>query len=52
MAMAIQGSTRLWLGGVLSTCRDTALITRLVPKVRACTLCHPLLFCADGCSAL
>jgi transposase-like protein len=51
MAMAIQVRTRLWLGGTLSTCRDTALITRLIQKVRACALCRPLLFCADGCSA-
>jgi transposase-like protein len=51
MAMAIQVETRLWLGGVLSTCRDTVLITRLMQKVRACALCRPLLFCADGCSA-
>lgn len=51
MAMAIQVRTRLWLGGTLSTCRDTALITRLMQQVRACALCRPLLFCADGCSA-
>jgi transposase-like protein len=51
MAMAMQVSTRLWLGGVLSTCRDTALITALMQKVRACALCRPLLFCMDGCPA-
>ncbi|HSR34470.1 MAG TPA: hypothetical protein VLY63_28205 [Anaerolineae bacterium] len=49
MAMAMQVSTRLWLGGVLSTCRDTALITALMQRVRACALCRPLLFCMDGC---
>jgi transposase-like protein len=51
MAMALQVSTRLWLGGVLSTSRDTQLITILMKKVRACALCRPLLFCADGCQA-
>ncbi len=51
MAMAMQVSTRLWLGGVLSTCRDTALITALMQKVRVCALCRPLLFCMDGCQA-
>ena len=51
MAMALQVSTRLWLGGVLSACRDTALITALMQKVRACALCRPLLFCIDGCHA-
>jgi transposase-like protein len=51
MAMAMQVSTRLWLGGVLSACRDTALITALMHKVRACALCRPLLFCMDGCQA-
>jgi len=51
MAMAIQVSTRLWLGGVISAGRDTALITALMQKVRACALCRPLLFCMDGCQA-
>lgn len=48
-AMAIQVSTRLWLGGVLSVHRDGQLITALIQKVRACALCRPLLFCVDGC---
>jgi transposase-like protein len=51
MAMAMQVCTRLWLGGVLSAGRDTALITELMQKVRACALCRPLLFCMDGCAA-
>jgi transposase-like protein len=51
MAMALQVSTRLWLGGVLSTHRDGELITALVQKVKACALCRPLLFCVDGFSA-
>lgn len=49
MAMALQVSTRLWLGGALSVHRDAHLITALIQKVRACALCRPLLFCADGC---
>jgi len=49
MALALQVSTRLWLGGVLSIHRDTYLITTLVQKVRACALCRSLLFCVDGC---
>lgn len=51
MAMALQVSTRLWLGGVLSEQRDAALITALVQKVRLCALCRPLLFCVDGLKA-
>ena len=51
MAMALQVSTRLWLGGVLSPQRDGALITALVQKVKACALCRPLLFCTDGFAA-
>lgn len=51
MAMALQVSTRLWLGGVLSAQRDMGLIRALLKKVRACALCRPLLFCTDGWSA-
>ena len=51
MAMAIQVSTRLWLGGVLSTARDRNLIVALMQKVRHSALCRPLLFCVDGCAA-
>ena len=49
MAMALQVSTRLWLGGAVSLHRDGKLITTLIQKVRACALCRPLLFCVDGC---
>ncbi|MBN1180338.1 MAG: hypothetical protein JXD18_14085, partial [Anaerolineae bacterium] len=49
LAMAIQVQTRLWLGGVLSTSRDMALITTLIQQVRRCALCRSLLFCVDGC---
>jgi transposase-like protein len=48
MAMALQVSTRLWLGGVISAQRDRALIGALIRKVRACALPRPLLVCVDG----
>lgn len=48
LACALQVSTRLWLGGVLSAQRDRVLIVQLVQKVRACALCRTLLFCTDG----
>ena len=48
MAMALQVSTRLWLGGVVSQRRDMALIVALVQKIRACALPRPLLVCVDG----
>lgn len=53
MALALMVSTRLWLGGVVSTSRDRAFITRLVEKVRACAtaLCVGILLCADGLKA-
>jgi len=48
MAMALMVSTRLWLGGVISARRDSALIVQLVAKVRGMTLCRPLLLAVDG----
>jgi transposase-like protein len=48
MAMAMMVSTRLWLGGVISTQRDQRLITRLVQLVAACALVAPLLVVVDG----
>src|SRR3712207_7126455 len=48
MAMAMMVSTRLWLGGVISTRRDQALITRLVQIIAACALVAPLLVVVDG----
>lgn len=48
MAMALWVSTRLWLGGAVSACRDGNLITRLMEQVRRCALHRPLLFCTDG----
>jgi transposase-like protein/IS1 family transposase len=51
LAMAIQVSTRLWLGAAVSAHRDKRLVRRLIERVRACALCRPLLFCMDGFSA-
>ena len=48
LALAIQVSTRLWLGGVASSQRDESLLTDLIQRVRQCALCRPLLFCVDG----
>jgi hypothetical protein len=48
MAMALQVSTRLWLGGVVSPHRDRALIRALVSQIRACALPRPLLISVDG----
>jgi transposase-like protein len=48
MAMAMMVSTRLWLGGVISTRRDQALITRLVSMIAACAIVAPLLLVVDG----
>jgi len=48
LAMAVQVSTRLWLGAAVSEHRDETLVTALMQKVRACALCRPLLFCMDG----
>mgnify|MGYP001029525323 FL=1 len=51
MAMAIQVSNRLWLGGVISQHRDRHLLRALLQRVRRCARCRPLLFCVDGCRA-
>lgn len=48
MALALQVSTRLWLGGVVAQHRDRALIEQLVRTIRACALPRPLLICVDG----
>jgi transposase-like protein len=48
MAMALQVSTRLWLGGVVSPHRNRALIQGLVRKIRACARPRPLLISVDG----
>jgi len=51
LAMALQVSTRLWLGGVISPRRDGALIVALVQKIRAGALPRPLRLCMDGLAA-
>src|SRR5918997_814191 len=51
LAMAMMVSTRLWLGGVISTRRDQALIPRLVQLVAACAVLAPLLVVVDGFSS-
>src|SRR5919202_1326971 len=51
LSMAMMVSTRMWLGGVIRTRRDQALITRLVSLVAACELVAPLLLVVDGFSS-
>ena len=48
MAMALMVSTRLWLGGAISTQRDQRLITRLVALIAAAASVTPLLLVVDG----
>lgn len=48
MALAMQVSTRLWLGGVVARQRDRRLIEQLVRTIRVCALPKPLLICVDG----
>jgi transposase-like protein len=48
MAMAMIVSTRLWLGGAISTRRDLRLITRLVALIAATAIVAPLLLLVDG----
>jgi transposase-like protein len=48
LAMAMQVSTRLWLGAAVGSHRDEALLTTLMRRIRACALCRPLLFGVDG----
>jgi transposase-like protein len=48
MAMALAVPSRLWLGGVISSHRNRALITELVQGVRACARSLAILVCVDG----
>lgn len=48
MAMAMMVSTRLWLGGAVSTNRDTSLLQEMAGQVRKIALCRPLLIAVDG----
>ncbi len=51
MAMAMMVSTRLWLGGVISSRRDKGLIEALAHQIRQVALCRPLLLAVDGLSS-
>ena len=52
MGLAIEGSTRLWLAGVVSVQRDKALADGLLQRVRACCRAiQALLICTDGWNA-
>jgi transposase-like protein len=48
MAMAMAVPSRLWLGGVISPQRNSALITALVQLVRSCAGRLAILVCVDG----
>jgi hypothetical protein len=52
MGLSMMVSTRLWLGGVVSRTRDTALTDRMMRQVRACSQgACALLVCTDGWAA-
>ena len=52
MGLAMMVSTRLWLAGVVSPTRDTALADRLMRQVRACAQSvRALWVCTDGWAA-
>ena len=48
LASAIAVPTRLWLGGVVSQRRDSAMALALARQVRAAALCRALLIVFDG----
>src|SRR4051794_25114531 len=48
MAMAMMVSTRLWLGGAISTRRDQRLVTQVVALIAASAIVAPLLLVVDG----
>jgi hypothetical protein len=48
MAMAVSVARGLWLGGVISACRDRRLIDGLVDRVCACGAVGQLLLASDG----
>jgi transposase-like protein len=51
LALALMVSTRLWLGGAVSSTRDRALIARLAAQIRTCAVVAPLLVAVDGLSS-
>src|SRR5438067_1879807 len=48
MALAVQVSTRLWLGGVISPTRDKRLLRTLAALIARCALLAPILIAVDG----
>ena len=48
MALVMVVSTRLWLGGVVSTTRGKDLIEACLGYAARCALCRPLLLAVDG----
>jgi transposase-like protein len=48
MAMAMAVPSRLWLGGMVSACRDLVLITAVVQMVRRAAKDMAFLVCVDG----
>jgi hypothetical protein len=48
LASAMEVRSRLWLGGVISRHRDTALIKELMVRVRACGPVEEILLVTDG----
>lgn len=51
IALAMQVSHRLWLGGAVSYGRSTALLKSLADQIRAWALCRPMLLAVDGLKA-
>jgi len=51
MALAIMVSTRLWLGGSVSSTRDKLLLAALVAQIVKVALCRPLVWAVDGLTA-
>jgi len=48
MACAMQVTTRLWIGGVVSLRRDFRLAQQLATQIRSMALCRQLLLAVDG----
>lgn len=48
LAMALQVSTRLWLGAAISEKRDNKLLTPLFNRIKKMALCRPMVFAVDG----
>lgn len=48
LGMVLMVPARLWLGGVVSSQRDLALVRQMLAPLPALALCRPLLVCVDG----